>query len=124
MGAFDGTRVKEFWMKERVGVVYRFYCKKDGKSYIGQTLQNPFERIKRHFRGTGNKWLKDALQENGKGSFHWEILEKGIPESKLNERESFWITEYNSVAPNGYNSSVGGEGRGGRKRVKLSEAVS
>ena len=110
-------------MKERKGVIYRFYCKVDGKSYIGQTLQNPFERIKRHFRGTGNKWLKAALEEHGRKSFHWEILERGIAESKLNERESYWIKELDSIAPNGYNSSVGGEGRGGRKRIKLSEAV-
>ncbi len=80
--------------------------------YIGQA-KNTYERWKGHKTAAktghfhGRCLLYDAMRKYGIDKFHYEILEKQIP--NYNEREQYWISFYNSVTPNGYNLLSGGE---------------
>lgn len=52
-----------------------------------------------------------ALQKHGKGNFKTEILEWCQSREELNEREKFWISEFDAVnSPMFYNIAHGGEG--------------
>ena len=69
--------------------------------YIGQSL-NIAERIKNHCKyGCGintplsNKLYKSML-ETGIWNFSFEVLEKDLQKTQLNERERFWIEMYQS----------------------------
>lgn len=50
------------------------------------------------------------MAKYGYENFYYEILESQI--ENYDEREQFWIKEYNSLVPNGYNVSPGGNGLG------------
>ena len=39
----------------------------------------------------------------------YEIIEEDVPQKQLDEREIFWIKELNSLTPNGYNCTTGGQ---------------
>jgi len=49
------------------------------------------------------------MNKYGIDKFHIEIL-KECPNNELNDYEKAYIKEYNSVAPNGYNLTYGGDG--------------
>jgi len=48
----------------------------------------------------------------GKDSFNFHILEKCNSVEEMNEREVYWISRLNTVAPNGYNLEYGGGNTG------------
>lgn len=54
--------------------------------------------------------LYNAFRKYGIENFYVELLEGNIPVEKLNDREIFYIEEYDSYE-NGYNSTKGGDGR-------------
>ena len=108
------------------GCIYRIYNTVNGKSYIGQTIQNPIRRINAHFNKLDSPLLANAIRKHGQHAFQQEILEAHIPAHCLNQREIYWITSFNTVAPNGYNLTYGGGGAGSpseETRRKLSEAT-
>ena len=39
----------------------------------------------------------------------YEIIEEDVPQKQLDEREIYWIKELNSLTPNGYNCTTGGQ---------------
>ena len=89
--------------KQGYGFIYRYFDE-DG-SYIGQTRQSLFERAN-HGKGyTSGKWA-EVIEMKGFDSFQVEILEE-CPINQLNEKEIYWIKEFNS-AQCGYNSTIGG----------------
>ena len=80
-----------------VSGIYRIYCTKSGKSYIGQSI-NVSGRVLGHFRklrlGTHqNKHLQNAFNLYGESSFGVEVLEY-CNESSLTRREQHWIDRY------------------------------
>lgn len=80
------------------------------KVYVGQSI-HPEIRFGEHCylrEDRNNSILTNAINKYGKEHFWMEILEEQI--ENYNEREIYWIAYYNSVRPNGYNISVGGEG--------------
>lgn len=92
--------------------IYKFTCKQNGKSYIGQSV-NIIKRYISHLNNHKNKKLKDyntkfyrALRKYGFENFNFEILEL-VDISKLNEKEIYWIKTFDSFN-NGYNSNSGG----------------
>lgn len=109
---------------ERTGCIYYAYCYKSGKGYVGQTI-NFKGRQRKHESSPDCRALFHAIKKYGPDLFTWHIIESGIPMSDLGDRERFWIASLNTVAPNGYNLTHGGEG-GGRMsdetKQKLSEA--
>lgn len=59
--------------------------------------------------------LADGLE-----NFTFEVIEE-VDNSLLNDREIFWIKECNSLSPNGYNLTTGGEGTPGYSRPQTVE---
>ena len=106
----------------KTGCIYRIW--RGDMSYIGQTLGNPQARIQVHFKQEGSVRLGNAIRKYGVDEFRYEILETDIPADALSEREIYWIQHFNSVSPNGYNLTYGGEGGipSAETRDKISEA--
>ena len=89
-----------------MGIIYKITSPSD-KVYVGQTTQTFKERIKNHKKPSSNcTLLKRALDKYG-DEMTYEIIEE-VPIDQLDEREIYWIKELNSLAPNGYNCSSGG----------------
>ena len=90
---------------ERTGCIYRYH--KDGMSYVGQSV-NLRKRRNFHETTSGGDYFHNSILKYGADAFEFEILEDGIPESKLDDQEIFWIEEFDCVFPNGYNFTKGG----------------
>lgn len=95
------------------------YCAtfKNGKKYIGQTMQTLQERISQHKYNSitkkDNYIFHKAIRKYGFESIEWSILENNIfSKEELNEKEIFWIkkenTYYKNKNSNGYNMTKGG----------------
>lgn len=79
-----------------------------GKSYIGQTIRTIEERFKEHQKDTRCVYIHKAIKRHG-----WENFEKDwyeCPDEDLNFDEPFLIETMNTLSPNGYNLTEGGEG--------------
>ena len=101
-----------FYQKPKNGYGYIYkYTSPSGKCYIGQTINSLKERAKSLVNGNGYKkctvfWK--AIQKYGWNNFKVEILEE-VDVNLLNEREKYYISLFDSVAPKGYNLTSGGE---------------
>ena len=100
----------------RTGIIYGYTNLESGKMYIGKTL-HPKQRWKDHRYGKyKNDWHKDY--KNNPDKYEYSVIEYDVPEDKLNEREIFWISFFDSYH-NGYNLTPGGDGM--PKGYKLSD---
>ena len=90
--------------------IYIIKNKINNKVYIGQA-KDPNKRFISHLSraktNADHSPIHDAITILGKENFYYEILEKNI--ENYNEREKYWIKYYNSLVPNGYNLTEGGE---------------
>ena len=111
-----------------MGSIYKITNTVNGKSYIGQTIHDAAKgRINDHLNGVanGSRLVRHAVKKYGKDAFTYEILEENIFPKFLPDLEVHYIKKFNTVAPNGYNLTHGGEI--GKKhspetRQKMSEA--
>lgn len=94
-----------------MGIIYKIFNEVNDKVYIGQTRQPLKRRWEHHLflADNGDAVLYRAMRKHGKDNFHIELVEE-IDNDLLNEREIYWIDKFNSFAPNGYNSTLGGDG--------------
>lgn len=106
--------------QEPLGIIYIITNKVNSKVYIGQTRKSLSERMRHHFSKyeTCTK-LKKAIEQYGRDNFIYNVLEL-VPYSELNDRESFYIEQYNSVE-NGYNIKNGNSKFKGRKIHSIKE---
>lgn len=82
------------------------YCLlfKNGKRYIGQTIKQWKQRWKRHKSNFSCcKAVHSAIKKYGYENIDFEILEYCKTKEELNERESYYISKFNTISPNGYN---------------------
>ena len=97
-----------------MGSIYKLTCTATNKSYIGQTRDFKTKGGKPYAYGVTGRWndhvscvsstpLGLAIQANGPGAFKVETLEAGVAEDRLDEREAHWISDSNTLVPNGYN---------------------
>lgn len=104
-----------------IGIIYK-YTSPSGKSYIGQTTNEPLRRknwfnSKYHYAG---RKIDRARKKYGRDKFSYEILIKNTYSSReiavedLNRLEIYYIGLYDSYR-NGYNSTIGGDGVVGLK---------
>lgn len=111
-----------------VGRIYVIINKINNKVYVGQTVQD----LRRRWRPgkmvqaySSCIALKNALIKYGEEQFEKKVLEDNIPFDKLNEREEFFIKQYDSTNPEkGYNIRIISEGRqiqSEETRKKISE---
>ena len=94
------------------GFIYKITNKINGKSYIGQTIQNVKERFYQHCatkcsQSILNMVIHKAINKYGKSNFTIEVIEE-VESTNLNDRERYWIRYYDSYN-NGYNSTEGGQ---------------
>ena len=96
--------------------IYKFTNKLTGESYIGQSknIQKRYNEHKNRYdlfgdkdKSTENTYFHQMLRHYGFHNFDFEILEECDIE-KLNEREIHYIAFHNSLYPNGYNKTRGG----------------
>lgn len=98
-----------------MGYIYKITNKINSKIYIGQTSRTIQIRWHEHLKNSD--YLKDkyplykAMKKYGIENFVIEELEK-CSDSLLDEREIYWIKQYNSFdSDNGYNCTNGGKGK-------------
>lgn len=110
------------------GIIYRRFIINDKGaevSYVGQTCDpvkrnNDFLNLRINYSGVR---IDNARKKYGPDNFGYEVLESIVCDTeeelaaKLNEREIFWIAEYDSFN-NGYNNSIGGSGATGYKHTE------
>ena len=94
------------------GFIYKITNKINGKSYIGQTIQDVKNRFYQHCATKCNKAVLNmvihkSIKKYGKSNFTIEVIEE-IDSTNLNDREKYWIRYYDSYN-NGYNSTKGGQ---------------
>lgn len=106
----------------KTGIIYGYTNLESGKMYIGQTLY-PKRRWNRHRYGKyKNGWHIDYQKNPYK--YEYSVIEYDIPEDKLDEREVFWISFFDSYH-NGYNLTEGGGGsRGYNVSISTREKIS
>jgi hypothetical protein len=107
----DKYQVKDFEIKEcmgRKGIIYKI-TSPSGKVYVGQTIHSFEKRMRQHKRDSSRCTLIKRAIQKYKEQMKYEIIEDNVPQEQLDEREIYWIKELNSLAPNGYNCTTGGQ---------------
>ena len=91
--------------------IYRILNIVNGKSYVGKTEINVRARYGvRWNKSITNPYLKKSIKKYGQEKFKIEILAVTDNSEELCALEKKFISEINSIYPNGYNFSYGGEG--------------
>ncbi len=98
-------------------LVYLAVNKVNGKKYIGYTTKSLHERIKNHvikaYSKNGkhyNYFFQRAIRKHSIDSFEWSVIQNCSSKDECCEIESKYILEYDSIYPNGYNLTLGGDG--------------
>lgn len=84
----------------------------NNKQYVGQTVYTKEKRWSSHLKGT--LCVDKAIQKYGAENFKLETIEDVDTEESLDERERYWISELNTLVPNGYNIIPGGNCHAGQ----------
>lgn len=97
------------------GLIYAIYNKETGQYYVGQTIHELNKRWKEHLYQASR--MNDAplyrsIRKYGAGKFNIRVIEE-CSVSILDDRETHWISEYDSYN-NGYNQT---SGAGGQYRI-------
>ncbi len=78
------------------------------KKYVGITKFSLEERFSQHTKK--GFLLTESIQKYGEQKFSIELIEEVESSERAYELEIFYIKEYNTKAPNGYNLTDGGDG--------------
>jgi len=85
-----------------------------GHQYVGQTIRTLTKRWAEHCyyaRESDHEYaLYNAIRKYGPEQFKVEILKEVQTKAELDFYEQFYIQTLNTLAPNGYNLTLGGEG--------------
>jgi hypothetical protein len=113
---------------ECYGCIYKITNLQNEKCYIGKTVQEYEKYIESHFKKAVNKkdlkedkkgkYLYNAIREEGRENFKWEILRFCYSEKELNDMEICFVSLFKSFGSDGitfdtvygYNMTVGGDG--------------
>jgi len=93
-------------------IIYKITNKITHKIYIGKTVQEIDERIRRHLTSSRNgsgTYLHRSIRKYGFEKFDVEIIDH-CEDIVSNDIEKIWIIQENSLVPNGYNMTEGGDG--------------
>lgn len=97
-----------------MGTIYMIRNIKNDKRYVGQSVQPVEKRFRQHIeaaylkgRRAYNTCLSRAIRKHGSDFFEVGILAEDVPDEDLDIVEAHYIDLYNTLAPNGYNKSVG-----------------
>lgn len=95
-----------------MGTVYCITNLANGKMYVGQTRYPLNIRWRYHVKASRNNSqsaLHCAIRKYGTESFKIEPIFVVALADELNEKEKFFIAALNTLSPNGYNLTTGGE---------------
>lgn len=111
-----------------MGCVYRITNKKNGKSYVGLTVNSARERFEKHVSMINSKGcpaLYAALEKYGVENFTVTTLMESDSKEELMRAESLYIKKLKTLAPDGYNMTTGGENCivSDATRMKISKAL-
>lgn len=88
------------------GYIYKTTNLTNNKIYIGQKKATKF--LGNSYLGNGKR-LKEAFLKYDRKQFFVELLDTAESADELDEKEIYWIKEFNSTDPSvGYNLSIGG----------------
>ena len=109
-----------------MGCLYRIDFP-NGKAYIGITMKTAEQRFKGHCNPANGFAVHNALKKYGKSTAKLSTLVIADSWDYLRELEKKAIEAFNTLAPNGYNLTEGGEGVLGLEmsesaRKKMSDA--
>ena len=108
-------------------IIYKSTNKITGKIYIGQTTHTLDKRIKGHIKESkieSNRPFMLSINKYGEDNFTFETIDSANNLDELNDKEVYWINFYNSVSPNGYNVTGGGQGKKMKTTKELSRIIS
>ena len=84
-----------------------------GKLYVGQSVQPIKTRWRQHCLLSGKcRVIESAIKKYGAGAFSIKEIAVAESQEELDRLEQFWIARLNTISPNGYNLSGGGNGAG------------
>lgn len=111
-----------------MGFIYKITNIITNKCYIGETKKkNPELRWNEHKykieKGIGCPALQDAVRKYGILNFKFEVLIICFDKDRY-KYEIEYIKKYNSISPNGYNLTCGGEGGGFYGKKHSEETIS
>lgn len=95
-------------------IIYKATNIINNKVYIGQTVNTLEYRANQHLRETKsnkrkNTYFHNAIQKYGFENFVFEKIDEASTIEELNQKESYWISKYNSTDKTfGYNLDSGG----------------
>lgn len=90
------------------GYIYKRVNKLNGMIYVGMHKYDKPE-LDPTYRGSGCLFNRE-LSIFGEENFTYELVDMADSLEELNELEKYYIQKYNTVTPNGYNISTGGDG--------------
>lgn len=94
--------------------IYKIENTVNGKVYIGKTLATPEQRWREHLHDSQKSECADrplyrAFKKYGFEKFQLTTIEQ-CDSAQVDERERYWIEYYGSFK-NGYNATIGGDGK-------------
>ena len=89
-------------MSNKLGIIYQALNTANNMSYVGQTIRT----LKERKSGKYNKYFSNAIKKYG-DIIQWTILAE-VSLKELDRLEKYYISELNSLYPNGYNFETGG----------------
>ena len=95
--------------KEKFYTVYMHINKSNQKKYIGITSQNVKKRWQNGYGYKTNPYFWRSIQKYGWNGFEHSIIESGLTEQEAKAKEIELIGTYNTIYPNGYNYTQGGD---------------
>ena len=118
------------YLHKQPGTIYIITNLITGMKYVGLTRSSIQSRLNSHFKssklGRGKeKSLHEAMRVFPKDAFTIEAIDFAEDSSKLQELEQYYISEYKTVYPNGYNQNIGGSVSGGvgKHRIRVRNRV-
>ena len=94
-------------------IIYKAENKINGRIYIGKTVSDLTCRKRGHFKSAekdSKLVFHCAIRKYGEENFEFSVLEECSSEFDLNTKEKLYISKYDSILPNGYNMTPGGDG--------------
>jgi group I intron endonuclease len=90
--------------------IYKITNKLNNKSYIGITSTSIEQRWNAHKAISSEcTYIRNSIQKYGEENFKIEQIDIINTIEEANEKEIYWIKEYNTMVPNGYNLRDGGK---------------
>lgn len=97
------------WKMNKIYSIYKITNLMNNKMYVGFTSQNPpAKRIYSHC-SLANTAISKAIQKYGKENFKFEVILQGMDRNDVLSMETYFIETMNTLSPNGYNLTTGGE---------------